>query len=163
MAVLVMTPAEGLMLVPVKTPILGCPKLARLRILNASARNCKFNPSVMRILLNSEVSKSIRFGPKNWLRPAFPYVPAIGSRKAWGLNQRLGSPVITGPLNAGFRLGTSGLAVSPEPERFEPIVGVKGNPDWAVRMPFHCHPPMSWSTSPLAEPAMALPLPNGNS
>ena len=69
MAVLVMTPAEGLMLVPAKTPILGCPKLARLRILNASARNCKFNVSVMRILLNNEVSKSIRFGPRNWLRP----------------------------------------------------------------------------------------------
>src|SRR5437773_10100857 len=100
-----MTPAEGLMLVPAKTPILGCPKLDRLRIVNASARNCKFNVSVMRILLNSEVSKSIRFGPRNWLRPAFPYVPAIGSRKAWGLNQRLGSPVITGPLNAGFQIG----------------------------------------------------------
>src|ERR1700747_569655 len=117
----------------------GCPKLARLIILKASARNCKFNLSLMRIPLNSEVSNSARLGPRNWLRPAFPYVPAIGSRKALGLNQRLGSPVMAAPLKAGFRLGTSGMAVSPEPERFEPTVGVKGNPVCAVTMPFHCH------------------------
>src|SRR6266571_206589 len=147
-----MTPAEGLTLAPAKTPMAGCPKLARLRILKASARNCKFHLSLMRIFLNSEVSNSVRFGPRNWLRPAFPNVPATGSRKALGSNHRLGAPRITGPLKAGFRLGTSGLAVSPDPERFEPTVGVKGNPDCAVRMPFHCHPPISFSTSPLAEP-----------
>src|SRR5713226_6763289 len=141
----------------------GCPKLARLRILKASARNCKFNLSVMRILLNSDVSTSSRFGPRNWLRPAFPNVPATGSKKALGLNHRLGFPVTTGPLKAGFRLGTSGLAVSPDPERFEPTVGVKGNPDCVVRMPFHCHPPISLSRSPVAEPPQSLPLPNGNS
>src|SRR5207249_9914455 len=162
-AVLVLAPPGGAVVVPVKASILCCPKFARLRIINALPPDFQIHPSGQPILLNSEVSKSIRFGPKNWLRPAFPYVPAIGSRKALGLNQRLGSPVITGPLNAGFRLGTSGLAVSPEPERFEPTVGVKGNPDCAVKMPFHCHPLMSWSTSPLAEPPMALPLPNGNS
>src|SRR5438445_13007007 len=103
-----MTPAEGLMLVPAKTPILGCPKLARLRILNASARNRKFNVSVMRILLNNEVAKSIRFGPTHWLRPTLPYVPAMGRRTAWGLNQRLGSPVITGRLKAGSRRDGAG-------------------------------------------------------
>src|SRR5207253_10485818 len=155
-----MTPAEGLTLAPAKTPMVGCPKLARLRILKASARNCKFHLSLMRTFLNSEVSNSIRFGPKNWLRPAFPNVPAAGSRKALGLNHRLGVPRMTGPLKAGFRLGTSGLAVSPDPERFEPTVGVKGNPDCAVRMPFHCQPPMSLPTSPLAEPPQSLPFPN---
>src|SRR5438445_8147670 len=118
--------------------MVGCPKLARLRILKASARNCKFHLSLMRIVLNSEVSNSSRFGPRNWLRPAFPNVPASGSRKALGLNHRLGFPVITSPLKAEFRLGTSGLAVSPEPERFEPTVGVKGKRVCAVKIPFHC-------------------------
>src|SRR5438034_5185333 len=85
-----MTPAEGLMLVPVKTPILGCPKLARLRILNASARNCKFNPSVMRILLNSEVSKSIRFGPRNWLRPRIPICSGHREQEGLGVEPAVG-------------------------------------------------------------------------
>src|SRR5438128_11010231 len=97
----------------------------------------------MRIVLNSAMFNSVRFGPRNWLRPTFPNVPATGSRKALGLNHWLGVPRMTGPLKAGFRLGTSGMAVSPDPERFEPTVGVKGNPDCAVRMPFHCHPPTS--------------------
>src|SRR6266571_4612189 len=127
-----MTPAEGLTLAPAKTPMAGCPKLARLRILKASARNCKFHLSLMGIFLNIDMSNSIRLGPRNWLRPAFPNVPAVGSRKALGLNHWLGVPKITGPLKAGFRLGTSGLAISPFPERFEPTVGVKRKPVWAV-------------------------------
>src|SRR2546427_13175040 len=128
--------------------MVGCPKLARLRILKASARNCKFHLSLMRIVLNSEVSNSVRFGPRNWLRPAFPNVPATGSRKALGLNHWLRVPRMTGPLKAGFRLGTSGLAVSPDPERFEPTFVVKGKPDCVVRKPLHCEPPINRITSP---------------
>ena len=141
----------------------GCPNLARLRILNASARNCKFHLSLMLIFLNIDMSNEIRLGPRNWLRPALPKVPAVGSTKALGSNHRSGVPKITGPLKAGLRFGTSGMAISPFPERLEPTVGVKGKPVCAVKMPFHCQLPISLSTVPLAAPPQRLPRPNGRS
>src|ERR1019366_10090747 len=98
-----------------------------------SARNCKLHLSLMLIFLNSEVSNAVRPGPVNAPRATFPNVPAIGSRKAWGLYHSFGLPTITGPLKAGFRLTTSGLTLSPVPERFEPTMGANGKPLWTVR------------------------------
>ena len=60
--------------------------------------------------------------------------------KALGLNHWLGLPSTTGPVNAGFSEGRSGLRVSPSPERLEPICGVIGNPLSRVTMPLNCQP-----------------------
>ena len=42
----VITPADGLIPVPEKTIWFGAAKLARLKTLKASARNCKVSPSL---------------------------------------------------------------------------------------------------------------------
>src|SRR6266446_4395274 len=97
-------------------------------MLKASARNCNLHLSVMLTVLNSDVSKLVRRGPVMDPRATFPKVPLVGIRKAFGSNHLSGRPTITGPLNAGFQLGTSGLSVSPVPEVFEPTCGVKGKP-----------------------------------
>src|SRR5437899_8779096 len=116
-------------------------------MLNASARNCKFNCSVIRILLKNDVSIIVRGGPVKDPRETFPNVPESGNEKAPGskylpvfLNPS--TPRITGPLKAELRLGTSGLSVSPVPETFAPACGVNGKPLIALKIPFHCQPPM---------------------
>src|SRR5438552_12223527 len=98
-------------------------------MLKASARNCKRHLSVMLTVLNSEVSNVVKPGPRIAPRATFPNVPLAGGRgpKAAGSNHRFGVPSITGPLNAGFQFGTSGLSVSPVPEVFAPTCGVKGS------------------------------------
>src|SRR4029077_1580546 len=112
-------------------------------MLKASARNCKFHCSLMLIFLNSDVSKVVRAGPVKEPRDVFPNVPESGNENAPESKYRPvflnpSTPRITGPLKAGLRLGTSGLSVSPVPETFAPISGVKGKPLWALAIPFHC-------------------------
>ena len=51
-------------------------------------------------------------------------MPNAGRLNAFGLNHWPGFPSTTGPVNAGFNEGLSGLRVSPSPERFAPITGV---------------------------------------
>src|SRR6266516_2393292 len=97
-------------------------------MLKASARNCTLYFSLTLNFLNSEVSKLVSRGPTNVPRPIFPKVPAGGSPKALGSNHWSGLPKITGPLQEGFQLGTSGFWLSPVPELLEPTVGVKGKP-----------------------------------
>src|SRR4030095_11146606 len=117
-------------------------------MLKASARNCKLHFSLMLNFLNNEMSTLVRPGPIRELRPAFPKVPASGIENALGSNHCSAFPRITGPLKLGFQLGTSGFWVSPVPELLEPTVGVKGKPLWTFRIPFHCQPPISFSTHP---------------
>src|SRR5229473_7660271 len=97
-------------------------------MLKASARNCKRHLSLMLTVLNSEVSKVVNPGPTTDPRATLPKVPLVGNRKALGSNHRSGFPTISGPLKAGFQLGTSGLSVSPVPEVLAPTCGVKGKP-----------------------------------
>ena len=78
-----------------------------------------------------------------------------------GSKYRSGVPKITGPLKFGFQLGTSELLASPVPVILEPASGVKGNPPAALRLPFHCQPPISLSRTPLPLPKRC-PFPNGN-
>src|SRR5579884_85362 len=61
--------------------------------------------------------------------------------KAAGLKYWFGPPRITGPVNAGFHDGRTGLRVSPLLEGLKPSWGVNGNPDWAVTMPLSDQPP----------------------
>src|SRR5712691_7449370 len=97
-------------------------------MLKASVRNCKLYFSLKLNFLNSEVSKLVSLGPVNNPRATFPKVPAGGSRKALESNHFSGFRNTTGPLKAGFKLGTSGFRVSPVPELLEPTRGVKGKP-----------------------------------
>ena len=83
-AVLVMTPAEELYVGPVNITWPGSAKFAWFKMLNASARNCKFNCSVIRILLKNDVSIMVRGGPVKDPRDTFPKVPESGSEKAPG-------------------------------------------------------------------------------
>src|SRR5437867_11409558 len=69
-----MTPPEELYSAPWKTTSFGDPKFVWFNTLNTSARNCKFNPSLILTLFNSEVSTVNRPGPRNGLRPTFPKV-----------------------------------------------------------------------------------------
>src|SRR5262245_55938584 len=131
-------------------------------MLNASARNCTFNPSLTLILFNNDVSTLNRPGPRSDPRATFPKVPWVGSTNALGSNQRSGVPKITFPLKFGFQFGTSELLASPVPEVLEPVNGVNGNPPETRTLPFHCQPPISLSTTPVAPLAKRCPLPKGN-
>src|SRR3989442_6100480 len=102
-------------------------------MLNASARNCKFNCSLMRILLKNDVSITVRGGPVNEPRDTFPKGPESGNEKAPGSKYRPvffnpSTPRITFPLKLGFQFRTSGLFVSPVPATFSPNWCLKGNP-----------------------------------
>jgi hypothetical protein len=44
----------------------------------------------------------------------------------------------------------------------EPTRGVNGKPPWAVTIPFHCQPPITWFTKPRAPLPKCCPLPNGS-
>src|SRR5216117_4484036 len=120
----------------------------------------------MRIFLNSDVSTVVRGGPVKDPRATFPNVPESGSKKALGSKYRpvflnSSTPRITFPLKLGFKLGTSGLRLSPFPDRLEPTVGVNGKPPVALKIAFHCQPPISFSTQPVAPLPNALPFPKG--
>src|SRR5438067_4721260 len=153
----VITPAEGLMALPLKTISFGYEKLAWLKTLNISARNCKFNFSVTVNFLNSDVSNVARPGPRNDPRATLPKVPGAGIRKALGSNHWSGLPKITGPLKFGFQFGTSDWLESPVPDGLEPTSGVKGKPPCQLKIPFHCQPPANWFINPLAPPAKRCP------
>src|SRR5438093_5175777 len=157
-----MTPPEELYSAPWKTTSFGDPKFVWFNTLNASARNCKFNPSLILTLFNSEVSNVNRPGPRKEPRPTFPKVPCSGSIKALGSYHWSGVPTIAFPLKSGFQLGTSDWLASPVPEILEPASGVKGNPLAARTLPFHCQPPISLSTAPVAPLPKRCPFPNGN-
>src|ERR1700722_16871863 len=123
-----------------KTVALGVPKLVWFSTLKNSARNCRLARSAMAVLLNSEASTSARPGPLYTPRPKFPYVPAVGSLNAAGLNHWFGLPNTTGPEKAGLREGRSGFLVSPSPDRFDPICGVNGNPSSSETIVLNCQP-----------------------
>src|SRR2546429_3257453 len=53
------------------------------------------------------------------------------------------------PYTTLFR--SSELLASPVPVTLEPASGVKGNPPAALRLPFHCQPPISLSRTPRSE------------
>src|SRR5437667_2715675 len=101
-------------------PAMGLLKFAWLRMLKASARNCRFNFSFNGIRLNSDMSRFQKPGPVNLPREMLPKVPADGNRNALGskylpvfLNPS--TPRITGPVKLGFMRGTSGMRVSAFP------------------------------------------------
>jgi len=52
-------------------------------------------------------------------------------------------------------MGTSGMRVSPFPLWLIANHGRHRKPLWALKMPFHCQPPISLSTNPVA------PAPDG--
>src|SRR5262245_37983661 len=113
-----MTPAEALGLLPEKRIGFGVSKFTWLKMLKNSARNCKATSSVTATLLNSEVSAFHDLGPRYMPRDTLPKVPVGGSKKALGSKYRPvflnpSAPRITFPLKSGFRLGKSGMRVSP--------------------------------------------------
>ena len=79
-------PADGLMAPLENTVVLGGLKFERFKMLKNSARNCRLVFSVMLVFLKRERSTSANPGPDNVPLPKFPYVPAVGKRKAAGLN-----------------------------------------------------------------------------
>src|SRR5215468_8520446 len=132
-------------------------------MLKASALNCRFNLSLRGIRLNNDMSRFQNPGPVNLPRDTLPKVPVGGNRKALGSKYRPvflnpTTPRIAFPLKSGFQLGLSGVRpVSPLPDRFEPTCGVIGKPLLTVKMLFHCQPPISFSTKPVAPLPNALP------
>src|SRR6266566_3267618 len=132
-------------------------------MLKNSARNCTLTFSDTVVFLNNDRSTSVRPGPLNTPLPKFPYVPRAGSVKAFGLNHWPCRPSTTGPVKEGLREGLSGFLVSPSPDRFAPITGVKGKPLSSVAIPFNCQPPISLFSNPPAFLIQRLPWPTGSS
>ena len=66
-------------------------------MLNASARICRFNLSLILALLKIEVSTSTKPGPRKEPRDTLPKVPGMGIEKACGLNHSFGFPKISLP------------------------------------------------------------------
>src|SRR5262245_638280 len=102
-------------------PAIGLLKFAWLRMLKASALNCRFNLSFRGIRLNNDMSTFQNPGPVNLPREILPKVPVSGSEKALGSKYfpvflKLSTPKIGFPLKSGFKLGTSGMRVSPFPD-----------------------------------------------
>ena len=110
-----------------------------------------------------DISASVRPGPVKVPLPRFPYVPGAGRTKALGLNHALGVLSKRGPLKAGLTEGRSGFRVSPSPDQFEPIWGVKGKPLSKLAMPFNCQPFASFSPQPPVVASQRLPWPKGSS
>src|SRR5215471_7632138 len=100
---------------------------------------------------------------RNELRPTLPYVPGAGTENAFGLNQPVGLPRITGPLKLGLRFGRSGTLLSPSRELLNPTVGVNGRPFCAVMIAFSFQPLTSLSAAPGMLLNQALPAPIGRS
>ena len=120
-------PAEGLIELPENTTGFGVPKFARFCKLKHSARNSSVVRSVSAAFFISDTSTLANPGPRYVPLPRLPHVPAVGSRNAFGSNHCAWSPSMTGPEKPGFTDGRSGFRVSPSPDRFEPVCGVKGN------------------------------------
>src|ERR1700692_2358696 len=80
-------------------------------------------------------------GPVSTFLPTLPKVPVVGTLNAFASNHLVVPPRITGPVNAGFQLGRTGLRVSPSLEGLKLSCGVQGNPDWLVTMLFELHSP----------------------
>src|ERR1700722_8503903 len=76
----------------------GVLKLARLRMLNISARNCRLRLSRKCVSFNTEKSQVARPGPMYVSRPTFPKKPLLFgcAMNALGLNHCAGVPSITG-------------------------------------------------------------------
>src|SRR5437870_4231009 len=68
----------------------GTSKLARLKRLNISVRNCKLRFSSIRKFFTIERSTALKLGPVRMFLPDVPRKPGTGGAKAAGLNQRLG-------------------------------------------------------------------------
>src|SRR6516225_1712976 len=109
--VLVIAPAVPETPVGVKVIRLGVLKLARLRMLKNSARNCKLKRSRSCVFLMAEKSQVARPGPTRLLRVALPQNPLLGGgcRKNAGLYHRVGVPMIALPLKFGLAKGRTGL------------------------------------------------------
>ena len=156
-------PADGLIVVPENTVVLGGPKLTRLNALKNSARNCSVIFSDTTVSFNSDKSTSASPGPVSDPLPTSPKVPKAGSEKAFGLNHSVCLPTIMGPEKLGFTDGRSGILVSPSPDRFDPTSGVNGNPLKKVLMPFSCQPPMNLFPIPPVDVNQRFPGPKGSS
>src|SRR5213594_4580032 len=116
-----MTPAEELSTVPLKRTGFGVSKVAWLKTLKNSARNCRFKPSLRVTRLNNDVSTLYALGPRSAPRDTLPKVPVSGSEKALGSKYRPdflnpSTPRIAFPLKSGFQLGRSGMRLSPFPD-----------------------------------------------
>src|SRR4051812_32864114 len=113
-------------------------------------------------------------------RETFPKVPGIGGRNAHGSKYTCGIPSLVPAgtpaqpadrpevtllpgLKPGAQFRRSGMKVSPVPSTFDPTCGVNGNPLCAVKIPFHCQPPMILSVTPPAFDPNCRPCPNGSS
>src|SRR5581483_1231646 len=98
-------------------------------MLKNSARNCSFVRSVSTVVLSTEKSTVASPGPISTSRPTLPKVPFGGATNAFGLKYSFAPPRITGPVNAVFHDGRTGLRVSPLFDGLKPSCGVKGKPD----------------------------------
>src|SRR6516165_4263423 len=110
-----MAPAVPETPVGVKVTRLGVLKLARLRMLKNSARNCRLRRSCSVVFLMAEKSQVARPGPTRLLREASPQKPLLGGGcwKNAGLNHCAGVPMMALPLKFGLTNGRTGLRVSP--------------------------------------------------
>src|ERR1700686_3474896 len=83
---------------PEKTLVLGYPKFARFNMLKISIRNCAlpFSPkNGSAVSFTTEKSHSPNPGPRSMFREELPRYPRGGKVNISGLNQFLGSPVVT--------------------------------------------------------------------
>src|SRR5215831_14235505 len=113
--VLVIAPAVPETPVGVKVIRLGVLKLARLRMLKNSARNCRLSRSRSCVFLMAEKSQVTSPGPTRLLREALPQNTLFGGgcRKTLGLYHCVGVPMIVLPVKLGLTNGRTGLRVSP--------------------------------------------------
>src|SRR4051794_8082176 len=89
-------------------------------------------------------------GPISVLRATLPLVPAAGNRNAVGSNHCVTDPAIGLSDAPGFRFGRSGLSELPSFDRLVPSCTVKGNPEYAVRMPLASHPRPNHAAGPVS-------------
>ena len=113
--VLVITPADPDTPGGVNVIRLGVLKLARLRILKISARNCKFNRSRSCVFLITEKSHVASPGPASPSRLALPQNPlaAGGCRNTLGLNHCAGVPRIGFPVQLSYNPSNDGDTRNP--------------------------------------------------
>src|SRR5580693_9370773 len=130
-------------LVPVFTP-LHC---VWLKTLKASARNSKPVFSRISKCLNKPMSKLVRCGLFNTLRPDVPNVRPSGAANAAGLKSSgPTTPCTPGILGTAFGLPTM-FRYDPAPVPFptpalkSPSLKLKGVPVWNVVNPESCQPP----------------------
>src|SRR5260370_36541008 len=118
-------------------------------MLNASARNCRRTRSLIAVFLEIDRSQLASPGPLNLPRPRFPKVPEGGRANAAGLNHAFGLPVTAvSAVKPDTRFGRSGALVSPFPDWFAPMNGVKSNPLGWVTIELTSQPLTSLSDAP---------------